>query len=425
MAFKMTKKDDALWFKHLVEAKAVSVRDYCDLHSEGDVFNLVINGEITAWERAAQGGNLKPTTAVKPADHVNHWHSIAIGSSFRIDIPGDLTAVNFDDKNCDNNNNSDESIIVPQQPRAEMVSASNMNSETAEPVTNFKLPVFSIRQPANNESTMLSFGIDTAWTTNNPSGVALLEKTNYSAPRVLSFAGSYAEFISGATPIFDGSGGVTGSWPDMADLLHRVRTIAGHDPDIISLDIPLSPDPITERRAADSIVSRLYGGKGASTHSPSAERPGPISAAIFAQLVDLTCAWVGCSRCDEISQFVETYPHVVIIEMLELDYRLPYKVDKMTSYWPNLDNNERYKKLCSAMEILRNGMIERIDGLAEMLPEPSMLLGQPKRVWKKYEDILDALVCAWLGCEYLSGRAVAYGDATSAIWVPSTQHRVS
>lgn len=37
---------------------------------------------------------------------------------------------------------------------------------------------------------------------------------------------------------------------------------------------------------------------------------------------------------------------------------------------------------------------------------------------KRYEDSLDALVCAWAGAKYLEGAAMPYGDATAAIWVP-------
>jgi hypothetical protein len=36
--------------------------------------------------------------------------------------------------------------------------------------------------------------------------------------------------------------------------------------------------PITCRRAADDAVSRMYGGRGCGTHTPSSIRPGPISA---------------------------------------------------------------------------------------------------------------------------------------------------
>ena len=37
---------------------------------------------------------------------------------------------------------------------------------------------------------------------------------------------------------------------------------------------------------------------------------------------------------------------------------------------------------------------------------------------KRYEDALDALSCAWIATRCIEGTAVAYGDETSAIWVP-------
>jgi predicted RNase H-like nuclease len=38
---------------------------------------------------------------------------------------------------------------------------------------------------------------------------------------------------------------------------------------------------------------------------------------------------------------------------------------------------------------------------------------------KPYEDALDALVSAWIGLEYLAGRATALGDEQAAVWVPT------
>ena len=37
---------------------------------------------------------------------------------------------------------------------------------------------------------------------------------------------------------------------------------------------------------------------------------------------------------------------------------------------------------------------------------------------KAYEDMLDAIVCAWVGMCGLEGRAKPFGDPHSAIWVP-------
>jgi hypothetical protein len=37
---------------------------------------------------------------------------------------------------------------------------------------------------------------------------------------------------------------------------------------------------------------------------------------------------------------------------------------------------------------------------------------------KRYEDTLDALVCAWLGFRFLAGKTLPLGDETAAIWCP-------
>jgi len=42
---------------------------------------------------------------------------------------------------------------------------------------------------------------------------------------------------------------------------------------------------------------------------------------------------------------------------------------------------------------------------------------------KSVEDMLDALICAWIGIEHLEGRTVGLGDATAAIWVPASVSR--
>jgi predicted RNase H-like nuclease len=38
---------------------------------------------------------------------------------------------------------------------------------------------------------------------------------------------------------------------------------------------------------------------------------------------------------------------------------------------------------------------------------------------KRYEDALDALICGWVGVEYLAGRAVPLGNEDAAIWCPA------
>ena len=49
------------------------------------------------------------------------------------------------------------------------------------------------------------------------------------------------------------------------------------------------------------------------------------------------------------------------------------------------------------------------------LPHVSQGLGRAEL--KAYEDSLDALLCAWVGIEYLTGKARAFGNETAAIWI--------
>lgn len=59
-------------------------------------------------------------------------------------------------------------------------------------------------------------------------------------------------------------------------------------------------------------------------------------------------------------------------------------------------------------------LAKRIDNVTLKLPEnpPS------KASLKRWEDALDALVCAWVGVEYVEGRATAHGNDAAAIWCP-------
>jgi predicted RNase H-like nuclease len=50
------------------------------------------------------------------------------------------------------------------------------------------------------------------------------------------------------------------------------------------------------------------------------------------------------------------------------------------------------------------------------LPDADVVRG-PRRL-KPYEDVLDALVCAWVGVRFFRNAAIAFGDATAAIGCP-------
>jgi hypothetical protein len=38
---------------------------------------------------------------------------------------------------------------------------------------------------------------------------------------------------------------------------------------------------------------------------------------------------------------------------------------------------------------------------------------------KPYEDVLDAIICCWIGMRFAEGTAEPFGDSDAAIWVPT------
>ena len=248
-------------------------------------------------------------------------------------------------------------------------------------------------------------GIDAAWTAGQPSGVALVCESG-GRWRLASVAPSYPAYLERAT--------ANGHLPDGGALVHRTEQLCGRTPDVVAIDMPLSRKPIICRRAADDAVSRAYGARHCSTHTPSALRPGPISD-------NLTAAFAnsGFGLATEkltTPALIEVYPHPALVELTAAARRLPYKIGKVRAYWPDLPPAMRRTRLFEVwMEIVGN-LEDRIAGVRTALPAPDT--SAPLKVLKAYEDQLDAVICAWVGVCYLEGTADPFGDADAAIWIP-------
>jgi len=264
-------------------------------------------------------------------------------------------------------------------------------------------------------------GIDAAWTAHHPAGVALVKIPARGQPQLLRAARSYEEFCQIAA---DGKIGwptrVHGNAPNIPALLAVCEKLTGTTPNVIALDIPLGPQPINGRRAADKMVTKAYITRKAGTHSPMAQRPGPISQMLFEQLTQYGFEWLNAEAEPRQNKnahvFIEVYPHPAIIELLGLAERLKYKVSKLPKYWPELDRDQRRTAVAKNLNRLRAALNKRIAGVAQWLPAAQSF--EQASQLKGYEDALDAVVCAWIGCEFLAGRCVAYGDSESAIWLP-------
>ena len=261
-------------------------------------------------------------------------------------------------------------------------------------------------------------GIDAAWTSHQPSGIALVQitATGWSC---LAVAPSYDIFLAQALgQAWDPQQKATGSRPDPAALLQAAQQLAGTEVSCVSVDMPLATTPITSRRAADTAISSRFGPKGCAVHSPSAERPGAIADQLRADFAALGVPLHTSSGNPAAPTLIECYPHVALLALLQRDYRVPYKVSRSGQYWKaeKLTRSERIERLLEQFRAIKAGLDGQISGIPDFIPAPSEVTTLASL--KPVEDMLDGLICAWVGIEHLEGRTVGLGDHTAAIWMP-------
>ena len=146
-------------------------------------------------------------------------------------------------------------------------------------------------------------GIDAAWTAQQPSGVALVRVRRRVKPRLLAVARSDEEFLSIeklGSPAWRTR--VYGTPPDIESLLRACERMAGHFPNLIALDIPLSNRPFAGRRFCDNLNklrrALAHEIEGVDRIIPSAHRILQLGQRrLLKNLEDaldaLVCAWTG------------------------------------------------------------------------------------------------------------------------------------
>ena len=238
--------------------------------------------------------------------------------------------------------------------------------------------------------------------------------------RLATTLSSRARTAVPSTGLPRGSGGTQ---PDMPALLGAARKMTSAEPSVIALDIPLATSPFDSRRAADTAVSKAFGGSGCAVHSPTATRPGPLAGMLTEQLrgegypLATTAVTPLATPCA-----IEVYPHPALLVLLQRDYRIPYKVSRSGKYWPGAPVSERISNLLVEFREIALGLARVFGATPVPLPEDDTVT--KLATLKRYEDALDALICAWVGLAYLRGAATAYGDNSAAIWIPSLQQEL-
>ncbi len=264
-------------------------------------------------------------------------------------------------------------------------------------------------------------GIDAAWTDRNPSGVALIAETA-ERWRCVAVAPSYHAFLALAdgTPV-DWSARHRGTPPDIQALSAACQSLIGRAPDVVAIDMPLSLLPISGYRAADRALSEVFSSFDCSVLPPSAAMPGAMSDRLRAACGEMGWRLATQPHLADGPALLEVYPHAAIVRLMRLAKRLTYKVGRSAGYGrresPPPDKAERARRLLVNFAALATALTRDLDDITLPLPAPDATVSFSRL--KTYEDALDALVCAWVGAQFLAGKAEAFGDPTAAIWVPT------
>ena len=261
-------------------------------------------------------------------------------------------------------------------------------------------------------------GIDAAWTGTQPSGVALAVETE-AGWLLKAVEASYQHFISRAAPGLTADARPSGCMPDAVSLLKACEAVIGNPVDLVAVDMPMAHSPITARRVADDAVSRAYGRRKCSTHTPSAIRPGAISDHLRSSFELLGYSL----QTQEITSpcLIEVYPHPALVELTCAAERLPYKAGKVRIYWPMAPASERKLRLFAVWESIVEKLDQEVQGVRSAMPIPAA--GVSGIALKAFEDKLDAVVCACVGISAIRGDAVPFGDEDAAIWIPRAGQR--
>ena len=67
-------------------------------------------------------------------------------------------------------------------------------------------------------------------------------------------------------------------------------------------------------------------------------------------------------------------------------------------------------------QTIRAGLNEHSNDIPDFITAPSEVTTLASL--KPVEDMLDGLICAWIGIEHLEGRTVGLGDNNASIWIP-------
>jgi len=257
-------------------------------------------------------------------------------------------------------------------------------------------------------------GIDAGRTSWEPSGVALWQLTN-AKWNCLRVAPSYASFCGD----IDWEAAAVGGAANVAGVLATCRRLlGGRLPAVVAASVPLARGEITGRRACDTLINKRYSRRKCAIQAPTSRRPGSVGVRLQQGFKAAGFQLVSAAgRTGPVSgSLIEVYPHVAMLGLMRRAERVPYKAFNTQTYWPGLSVRTRRQLLLQEWRSILWRLGKYVGAID--VPLPKSLERWTFARLKRFEDAIDALVCAWMAAEFLCGETRALGNDKAAIWVP-------
>ena len=252
-------------------------------------------------------------------------------------------------------------------------------------------------------------GIDLAWSSRNPSGLAALHWDGAVAMLVepVPEALAYADH-------------------EIADYIGKVAPQGGA---VVAIDAPLTVPNETGRRPGEAELSRVFARFHAGAHPANRQRLSRYNGGtVRGETLLAHLAALGI-RHDPIMaprqatrQAFEVYPHPAMVTLFQLHQVLKYKAKPTISHDQRLEAFRRYQRHLGHLRKTPPKLT-----LPKALLSEAHLVKRGKAL-KAYEDQLDAVFCAYLALYYWwwgTARCRIFGDIEQGYIVAPVDERVT
>ncbi|MFT4250736.1 MAG: DUF429 domain-containing protein [Candidatus Woesearchaeota archaeon] len=235
---------------------------------------------------------------------------------------------------------------------------------------------------------MYFVGVDLSWSRKNKSGVVVLDNNKL----VLSGVVSSDE-----------------------EVIRCITSTVGSSPVMVAIDAPLLVPNESGSRLAEKELNNVFRKYEAGAHPANRSWFLRSSGCVRGEELVVALEKVGvvhdpllsCKRC-----CFEVYPHPAMIRLFDLEKTLKYKPRKNRSYEERYEAFRRYQNHLSSLNVTNTSDLLSVD--------VSSLRGS---ALKEYEDVLDALLCAYIAKDVHERGADMFGTLQEGyILVPHARY---